>query len=109
MSKTRMIHDIARRILTGVRERLSDSWHDLDEADRELIVACCADAAELQVRALAAGQSPDEQLALLRDEAQIHAQLANLAAAGSARLSAAFWDAVKGVVNGAVAVVFAAL
>ena len=109
MSKTRTIHDIAVRILAGVRERLGDAWDDLDPADRELIVACCADAAELQLRALASGHSPDEQLKLLRDKAQIHAQLANLAAAGSVRLSAAFWDSVKGVVNGAVAVAFAAL
>ena len=109
MTKTRAIHDIALRILTGVRERLADAWDDLDEADRALIIACCNDAALLQLRALAAGHGPDEQLALLRDKAQIHAQLSNLAAAGSVRISSAFWDAVKGVVNGAVAVAFAAL
>ena len=107
--RSRITHDIAVRILTGVRDRLSHSWDDLDEADRELIAACCADAARLQLRALAAPQTPDAQLRLLRDKAQIQAQLANLAAAGSVRLSAAFWDAVKEVVNGAVAVAFAAL
>src|SRR4051812_48460331 len=107
--KNRLLHEVSLRILTGVRERLSDSWDDLDQADRELIAACCGDAAALQVRALAAPQTPDAQLRLLRDKAQIHAQLANLAAAGSVRLSSAFWDAVKGVVNGAVSIAFAAL
>jgi hypothetical protein len=104
----RTLHDVTIRILTGVRDRLPD-WESLDPADRELIAACCADAARLQLRALAAPQTPDAQLRLLRDKAQIHAQLSNLAAAGAARVSGAFWDAVKGVVNGAVAVAFAAL
>ena len=106
---TRALTDITVRILAGVRERLADGWDSLDAADRELITACCADAARLQLRALAAPQTADAQLGLLRDKAQIHAQLSNLAAAGSVRVAAAFWDAVKGVVNGAVAVVFAAL
>ena len=106
---TRATTDIAVRILAGVRERLTDSWDDLDAADRELIAACAKDAAALQVRALAAPQTADDQLRLLRDKAQIHAQLANLAAAGSVRLSAAFWDAVKDVVNGAVTIAFAVL
>ena len=104
----RTVHDITIRILTGIRERLPD-WESLDPADRELIAACCADAARLQLRALAAPQTPDAQLRLLQDKAQIHAQLSNLAAAGAARVSSAFWDAVKAVVNGAVAVAFAAL
>lgn len=106
--RSRFLNDITVRILAGVRERLPD-WDLLDAADRELIVACCADAAALQVRALASPQTPDAQLKLLRDKAHIHAQLSNLVAAGSVRVSAAFWDAVKGVVNGAVAVAFAAL
>ena len=107
--RSRITHDIAVRILTGVRERLGDSWDVLDEADRELIAGCAGDAAALQVRALAAPQTPDAQLRLLRDKAQIHAQLANLAAAGSVRLSSAFWESVKAVVNGAVSIAFAAL
>ena len=106
---TRALTDITVRILAGVRERLSETWDSLDAADRELITACCADAARLQVRALASPQTPDAQLRLLRDKAQIHAQLSNIAAAGSSRITHAFWDAVKGVVNGAVAVAFAAL
>ena len=104
----RSIHDITIRILSGIRERLPD-WESLDPADRELIAACCADAAKLQLAALAAPPTPDAQLRLLREKAQIHAQLTSLAAAGSARLAAAFWDSVKDVVNGAVAVAFAAL
>jgi hypothetical protein len=101
-------HDVTIRILTGIRERLPD-WESLDPADRELIAECAADAARLQLRALAAPQTPDAQLRLLRDKAQIQAQLSNLAAAGAVRVSSAFWDAVKAVVNGAVAVAFAAL
>ena len=106
---TRALNDITIRILTGVRERLADAWDSLDAADRELLTACCADAARLQVSALAAPQTADAQLRLLRDKAHIHAQLSNLTAAGAARITVAFWDAVKGVVNGAVAVAFAAL
>jgi hypothetical protein len=109
MTKARIIHDVALRILTGVRDRLGDNWADLDPADRDRIIACCADAAELQLRALAVPQGADEQLRLLREKAQIQAQLANLTAAGAVRLSTVFWDAVRGVVNGTVAIAFAAL
>jgi hypothetical protein len=105
---TRATHDITLRVLSTLRERLPD-WDMLDAADRELIAACCADAARLQLRALAAPQTPDAQLSLLRDKAHIHAQLQSLAAAGAVRIATAFWDAVKTVVNSAVAVVFAAL
>ena len=105
---SRSLHDITVRILAGVRDRLPD-WESIDPADRELIVACAADAARLQVRALASPQTADAQLRLLRDKAQIHAQLSNLAAAGAVRVTSAFWAAVKDVVNGAVAVAFAAL
>ena len=105
---TRAAHDITLRLLSSLRSRLPD-WESLDPADRELIAACCSDAAALQLRALASPQTPDAQLRLLRDKAQIHAQLSNLAAAGAARVSGAFWDSVKEVVNGAVAIAFAAL
>ena len=106
---TRALHDITLRLLARVRDRLGSEWDALEPPDRELIAACCADAARLQLRALASPPTADAQLRLLRDKAQIHAQLSNLAAAGSARITHAFWDAVKGVVNGAVAVAFAAL
>ena len=109
MTKPRIIHDVSLRILTGVRDRLGDVWDSLEPSDRERIIACCVDAAELQVRALAVPQGADEQLRLLREKAQIQAQLANLAAAGAVRLTTIFWDAVRGVVNGAVAIAFAAL
>ena len=109
MTRARILHDIAMRILTGVRDRLDDDWDQLDAADRELIIACAADAADLQVRALALPPGNDSQLRLLRDKAHIQAQLSNLAAAGAARVTGAFWDAVKTVVNGAVAIAFAAL
>jgi hypothetical protein len=109
MSGSRLIHDVSVRILTGVRDRLGDAWDELDGADRERIVLCAADAAELQLRALALPQGSQEQLRLLREKAQIHAQLANLTAAGAVKVAAIFWDAVRGVVNGAVAIAFAAL
>jgi hypothetical protein len=104
----RATHDITLRLLSTLRSRVAD-FDQLDPADRELIAACCADAARLQLAALAAPPTPDAQLRLLREKAQIQAQLSSLAAAGSARLAAAFWDSVKDVVNGAVAVAFAAL
>src|SRR6185436_3996808 len=65
----RTTHDITIRILAGIRDRLPD-WESLDAADRELIAACCADAARLQLRALSAPQTADAQLRLLRDKAQ---------------------------------------
>jgi hypothetical protein len=60
----RSINDITVRILAGLRERLQDSWDTLDDADRGLIISCAADAAKLQLRALAAPQTPDAQLLL---------------------------------------------
>jgi hypothetical protein len=109
MTKPRLIHDVSLRILAGVRDRLGDAWDALDGADRERIILCAADAAELQLKALSLPQGSEEQLKLLREKAQIHAQLANLTAAGAVRVAAVFWDAVRGVVNGAVAIAFAAL
>ena len=109
MTRSRFVRDIAVRVLANLRERLGDSWEELELPDRELIIACAADAAELQVRALGTPATADAQLALLREKAQIQAQLANLAAVGKVRISNAFWDAVKVVVNGGVAIAFAAL
>jgi hypothetical protein len=103
------LHPVTQRILVHLRERLGRNWDRMSVADRELIAACAADAAQLQVRALAAAQTPDAQLKLLRDKAQIQAQLANLTAAAAARLGNAFWEAVRTTVNGAVAIAFAAL
>ena len=109
MTKPRLVHDVSLRILAGVRDRLGDAWDALEGADRERIILCAVDAAELQLRALALPQGSEEQLRLLREKAQIHAQLANLTAAGAIRVASVFWDAVRGVVNGAVAIAFAAL
>ena len=106
---SRTTPDITLRILKNLRRRLGESWTLIDPAQRELIAACCADAARLQLRALASPQTPDAQLRLLRDKAQIHAQLTSLAAAESLRLTNVFWDSVKEVVSGAVAIAFAAL
>ena len=103
------LHSITLRILAHLRERLGAGWDRLEQPDRELITACAADAAALHVRALATPQTPDAQLRLLKEKAQIQAQLANLTAAGAARIAHHFWDAVRNTVNGAVAVAFAAL
>ena len=70
--------------------------------------ACCQDAAEIQVSALVASTA-DERQRLLRERAWIHAQLCNLVAAGGAQAANAFWDVVHVIVNGAVAIAFAAL
>src|SRR4051812_34135770 len=99
LTKPRITHDVSLRILSGVRDRLGDAWDELDGAVRDKIIVCCVDAAELQLRALASPQVPDEQLKLLREKAHIHAQLASLAAAGAVRMTTIFWDAVRGVVN----------
>lgn len=107
---TAPIHDIAERIYEDLALRLQDVWaRGLTAEDRALLMRCCTDAAELHVRALAAPQTTEVQLALLREKAHIHAQLANIAAAAQVRLAATFWEVVKTVVNGAVAIAFAAV
>ncbi len=70
---------------------------------------CCLDAAELQLRAMAAPDTADARLALLREKAHIHAQLASFAAAGATRVSQAFWESVRAAVNAGVSIAFAAL
>ena len=102
--------DLTDSLFDNVRAALGPVWDDqLTPAERELIRACCADAAELEVRALAAPRTREAQLELLREKAQIQAQLANLAAAGATRVADAFWDAVRAAVNGAVTIAFAAV
>jgi hypothetical protein len=108
-SNTRLAHDVSLRILSNLRERLGDHWDQIDPRERELIIACAKDAAELELRALAVPVDPAEQYHLLREKAQIHAQLASLTGVASVRLANAFWDAVRSMVNGAVMIAFAAM
>ena len=104
------IDNIATEIYAQLKDRLGDAWlHRFSPADQQMVRLCCIDAAELQVRALAAPRARDAQLALLREKAQINAQLANIAACEATHLVAAFWEAVAIVVNGAAALAFATL
>lgn len=101
---------IADRIYQDLTHRLRQDWQQrLSTADRQLIHACCVDAAELEVRAMAAPLTRQSQQALLAEKAQINAQLANLAAAGMTEVASAFWDAVRLAVNTALAIAFAAV
>lgn len=103
------IDDIARRIETELMHRLDAGLvRRLTKLDLATIRACCRDAADLQVRALAAATVPEQQK-LVRERAWIHAQLSNLVAAGGAQAATAFWDVLHEIVNGAVAIAFAAI
>jgi hypothetical protein len=102
--------DIAMNILANVIRALGPVWERrLTDDDRALIRACCADAARLGVRALATPRNRDMQTQLLREKAQIHAQLSNCLAIGVGAVADAFWDGFRATVNGAVAVAFASL
>ena len=103
--------DVALNILGNVIRALGPAWERrLTDADRALVRACCADAARLAARALATPRNPDLQADLLRERADIHAQLFGSAALGkTGDLADAFWDGFRATVNGAVAVAFAAI
>jgi hypothetical protein len=102
--------DIAMNILSNVIRALGPVWERrLTDEDRALIRECCADAAQLGMRALATPRNRDMQTQLLREKAQIHAQLCNCLALGIGGLADAFWDGFRATVNGAVAVAFASL
>src|SRR4051812_17749081 len=102
--------DVASNILANVIRALGPLWERrLTETERALVRACCADAANLGVRALATPRNRELQLVLLRERAQIHAQLANCVALGEGRLADAFWDAFASAVSGALAVALAAM
>jgi hypothetical protein len=108
--KTKTSHDIALNILGNVIRALGPAWESqLRDADRELVRACCADAARLGIRSLATPRNADLQTDLLRERAHIHAQLMSCVALGAGRLADAFWDGFRATVNGAVTVAFAAI
>jgi len=102
--------DVSLNILGNVIRVLGPAWERrLSDTDRELIRACCADAATLALQALATPRNAELQHRLLREKAHIHAQLADSVALGAGALADAFWDGFRATVNGAVAVAFAAL
>lgn len=99
---------LAERIFTGVKSNLGERWQDRwGPRERELIRACCQDAAELQLKSLAASPTPEAQAALLRSKAQINAQLCNIAAAGSSEVADALWSSVRLILSGALSVAIA--
>ena len=110
MTPTPKPTDVASNILSNVIRTLGPAWERrLTDTDRELIRACCTDAAALALGALATPRNADLQRRLLREKAHIHAQLADSVALGAGALADAFWDGFRATVNGAVAVAFAAL
>lgn len=101
---------VALNILSNVIRALGPLWERrLTDADRALVRSCCADAAKLGVRALAAPRTRDGQLQLLRERAEIHARLCGSLALGAGRVADAFWEGFRATVSGAVAIAFAAL
>lgn len=100
--------EIAERIFDELSARLR-GLKSLSPAERELIRRCCADAVELQLRAMAAPDTPEARVMLLREKAHLHAQLHSLSAVAAARVSKAFWESVRSVVNAGVAIAFAAI
>lgn len=108
--KNTVADDIAMNILSNIVHALGPLWERrLTDADRELVRACCADAARLGVKALATPRQRDRQAELLREKAHINAQLCNSLALGAGRLADAFWEGFRATINGAVTVAFAAL
>jgi hypothetical protein len=108
---SRKPNDIALNILANVMHALGPSWEQrLTPADRALVKACCVDAAQLGLRALATpGRNAELQTDLLRERAHIHAQLSNCAALGAGRVAEAFWEGFRATINGAVTIAFTAL
>lgn len=100
---------VGENILDQLIDRLGETWNMLESADRKLIAACAADAGVLAIAAMTAPQTHEAQQRLLREKAQIHAQLMNIASAEALRVATEFWNVVKSVVQGAVAIVFAAV
>jgi hypothetical protein len=102
--------DVALNILGNVIRALGPLWERrLTEPERLMVRACCHDAARLGIRSMATPRNRELQLELLRERAQIHAQLANCLALGEGRLADAFWEAFASAVNGALAVALAAM
>ena len=104
-------NDVALNILGNVIRALGPAWERrLDDADRALVRACCAEAARLAVRSLATPRNLELQSELLRERADIHARLVDSAVRGKpGDLADAFWEGFRATVNGAVTVAFSAI
>jgi hypothetical protein len=102
---------IAKNLLDGIKRRLGDAWDNrLSDADRRLVEACVADAAELQLRAMALDPHDDTaHLALLKEKAEIKAQLLNIAAAEAVGILGAFENSMRWAVQQLVKLAFAAI
>jgi hypothetical protein len=99
---------LASHFESQLKEQLGGAWAAaLSPADADLLTACSQDAAELTLRAMTAG--PMDQKWLLREKAQINAQLMNLGAAAGIRASDAFWGIVRTALDGAVMLAIAAI
>jgi hypothetical protein len=98
---------LADRLFASLSDRLGDL--SLSPAQAELLRQCCADAAELQLRAMSVPDTPEARLLLMREKAHLQAQLASIEAAQASRVSRAFWDTVRDAVNAGVAIAFAAM
>ncbi len=100
------VTDVAQQILAQVKAQLGTAWADsLLEADRQLLTAIAADAAQLQIDALALGLG--DPSGLLAEKAQINAQLANIASISAAEVNAAFWVSVQTVAAAALKIAVA--
>jgi pyruvate kinase len=101
--------DIADQILEGLKQRLGDAWAErLTQTHRALCQQVAQDAADMALHAMALPQTRENQALILAEMRHINAQLANVAAIESQRLTQAFWGAAQWVVTRALAVILAA-
>jgi pyruvate/2-oxoacid:ferredoxin oxidoreductase alpha subunit len=101
--------DVASNLIAQVRQRLGEEFERFTGEDIDLIEQCAADAGVLYVAAGVAPGGAEAQLKLLREKAQIHAQLLNIASIESSRAASVFWDVFREIAGSLVAVAFAAL
>lgn len=104
------LETVADQLLNDLKQRLGRAWDErFDAAQRQLVQDCFSDAVQLQLTALAAPQTPEAQLQLLQEKAQINGQLANIADLEAGPVSDLFWQVVQRAVSTAVTIAFAAL
>lgn len=103
-------YTVGNNILETLKKQLGDQWNQLVTNERDLIDSVCQDAGRLQIMALgAASANEDEQKALLKEQAHINAQLANIVSINANEAAKAFWTAFNTVLNGALTIGMAAL
>ena len=104
------INELADSMFHAVRSALGPVWVEaIGPGDRELIRSCCADAAALEVRAMALPRTNETRRLLMREKARINARLGNLSATETARVARAFWQAVRRAAHRAVAIAVAVM